>query len=454
LRSLIIFLIIFALLPAIIFKPHTGVLVWSWLSYMNPHRLTWGPAFSFPFAFTVGATTIAAWLISREPKRFPLTPVTVLLIVYILWVNVTTIFVLNPEGAYAKREEFMKILAMTFITLCLMVRPNRVQQLVWVIVVSIGIYGVAGGLFIILTGGQYRVYGPEHSFIADNNSLALALIMTLPLMRYLQLNSENLWIRWGTLVALILTLLAVIGTYSRGGFLALGTMVVYLILKSRQRLIFGFAILLLIPVFILLMPDQWAERMMSIRSYEQDASAQARFEAWTVALRLANDHPLFGGGFKVFFSEAVWAHYLPDASRYGRSAHSIYFEVLGEHGYVGLTLFLLIGISAWRSAGWVVKATRRRPNLAWAHDLCSMLQVGLIGYATGGLFLNLATFDLYYHFLAIIVLVRAQVGAALKQEDSAEGRGVQIVAVGPSASQGGSALRDSTVAGRNPSDLM
>jgi hypothetical protein len=68
--------------------------------------------------------------------------------------------------------------------MCLIHGKERIQLLVWVTAVSIGFYGIRGGIFTILTGGNYRVYGPEETFIADNNQLGLALTMILPLLYY------------------------------------------------------------------------------------------------------------------------------------------------------------------------------------------------------------------------------------------------------------------------------
>ncbi|MFN3920398.1 MAG: hypothetical protein ACK4JF_08970, partial [Methylohalobius sp.] len=96
--------------------------------------------------------------------------------------------------------------------------------------------------------------------------------------------------------------------------------------------------------------------------------------------------------------------------------HSIYFEVLGEHGFVGLALFLAIGYSAWRSCKWVMQQTKARGDLRWLYDLASMLQVSLVGYFAAGAFLGLAYFDLYYNLLALIVLAKIIAAKALQEK--------------------------------------
>ena len=103
----------------------------------------------------------------------------------------------------------------------------------------------------------------------------------------------------------------------------------------------------------------------------------------------------------------LFARYAPHPQDV-HDAHSIYFEVLGEHGFVGLVLFLLLGFFAWRTCSLVAKQARPHPDGQWMADLASMLQVSLVGYATSGAFLGLAYFDLYYHLIALVVLVKVQ----------------------------------------------
>jgi len=417
-RSLLVLLIIFSFVPAILAKPHVGVLLWSWISYMNPHRLTWGAASNFPVADVVAGGTILALVFSREKKAFLGHPLLVLLLVYAIWVTITTLFAVAPEYAWGKWERTEKILLFAFITAALITSRSRLTALIWVTVLSLGYFGLKGGAFTILGGGKAHVFGPPGSFIADNNALALALIMTLPLMRFLHLQEKRKYLKWALAGSIVLTLFAVFGSQSRGAFLALAAMLTFMALKSRRR---GFAILTLIVALgigVAFMPETWKERMTSITQYENDPSAVGRIVMWKFAIDLAADHPIVGGGFLSFYDEGLRQKYLPPETR-GRNVHSIYFEALGEHGYVGLLLFLAIGFGTYFTASRIVRETRRRPELHWARDLASMLQVSLVGYAAGGAFLNLGTFDLYYQLVVLVVITRLLVKRALGTEASA-----------------------------------
>ncbi|MBI3344778.1 MAG: putative O-glycosylation ligase, exosortase A system-associated [Gammaproteobacteria bacterium] len=402
LRDIFVTAVVLISLPLILSKPYIGIYVWSWLGYMNPHRLSWGFAYTFPFAFIVGLTTLAGLLFSRESKRIPWTRESILLLLFILWMLVTTFFAFYPELAWPQMEKVAKIQLMIFLTLILINTREKLHTLVWIIALSLGFYGIKGGIFTVLHGGVYEVRGPLGTFIGGNNEIALAMIMVIPLMRYLQLNTKKTWIRHGLTAAMILSALAVIGSQSRGGLVGAGAMGLFLWLKSRNKFLTSLVIAVSVVLILLVMPQKWHDRMSTITTYQQDASAQGRLNAWAMAFNLAKDRPLVGGGFATFRYE-IFKIYAPDPENL-HDAHSIYFEVLGEHGFVGLAFFLLLGFATWRTGSWVIKNAKRDPDKKWAADLAAMTQVSMVGYAAGGAFLGLAYFDLYYHLICIMVL--------------------------------------------------
>lgn len=417
-RDIIIALIVFGSVPFILARPNVGVLVWSWLGYMNPHRMAYGFAYNFPFSMVVAAATLVALMFSSEKKRIPWHAITVVWIMLVVWMNVTTIFSLNHDAAVSEWNRTMKIMLMVLITLMVMSSRERIHALVWIIALSLGFFGLKGGLFSIATGGQYRVWGPDYSFIQDNNTLALALVMTLPLMRYLQQTATKRYVRWGMIAAMGLTAISIVTSFSRGALLAGTVMAVFLAWNSRYRARMFLAILLFIPIMLSMMPQAWWDRMGTIQSYDQDASAMGRINAWYFAFNLAVDRPLVGGGFQAFSPE-LFHKYAPDPEDF-HDAHSIYFEMLAEQGFVGLLLFLMLGSIAFFTAGRTVRLAGAEPSLQWARELAAMLQVSIVGYATGGAFLGLAYFDLFYHLVALVLLTRAAVARQLTETASSE----------------------------------
>lgn len=414
-RSLLLLTIIFGAIPFILARPHIGILFWSWISYMNPHRFTYGLAHDFPVAYLVAVVTFIGLLFSRDRKGIPWNSVTVTWLALILWMCVTTLFALVPDDAHTEWIRAMKIQVMSFVTLMVITTPGRIKALVWIIALSIGFFGVKGGLFAIATRGEQMIFGPPESFIEDNTSVALAIVMVIPFMRFLQLEAKQRWIRLGLLGAMGFSSLAVLSSYSRGAFLAIAAMAAFLIMKTRQKALFIAVVLIAAPIMWNFMPEKYHERLGTIESYSEDASAMGRINAWHFAWNVATARPLTGGGFEVFDPE-LFKQYAPNPMDF-HDAHSIYFQILGEQGFVGLALFLLLGWLTFRHAGRIVAATEGRSDLRWAHDLAGMIQVSLVGYAVGGAFLGLAYWDLPYHLTAMTVLSDVLVRKALADSE-------------------------------------
>lgn len=381
---------------------HYGVLLWSWLGYMNPHRLGWGFAYNFPFSQIVAGFTLVTLLFSKDDKRFPITGTTVIWILFLLWMCLTTIFALNPDAAVEQLIKIIKIQLLIFITLTLFKTRGRIDQLIWVIVISIGFFGVKGGIFTIQTGGNFRVWGPPGSFIQDNNELAVALLMTIPLMVYLRRYVEKKWAKLAFTFAIIFMLVSVVGSQSRGAFLAIAAITIYFWLKSRHKIQIGLGIILFAVLTFSFMPQSWHDRMDTIQNYEEDASARERIDSWTLAVRVANDR-ITGGGLNTW-SKQVFNWYLPGAKPF--AAHSIYFSVLGEHGWIGLFLFLLILFMSWRTASSLIRQYRKDPENKWIADLAEMIRISLLAFMSGGAFLSLSYFDLPWHLFAVLVVMK------------------------------------------------
>lgn len=406
--------------------PWIGTVVFAWVSMMNLHRLTWGFAYDMPFAAMVAGATLLGWVASRESKSAPKALSVKLFIAFGVWISITTVFAKAPDSAFAVWTQVLKIFLLVFVTMTTMTEKRRIIILTAVGAVSIGFYGIKGGVHTIMTGVASRLWGPG-GFIGDNNALALALVVTLPLFRYLHAIVQKPWLRWILVACMGLTLASVIGTQSRGAFLVVSAMLMFMLIKSRQKVVAGLVGLFFVGLVVGFAPDSWTERMETIKEYEEDGSSMSRLESWGFNLDIALVNPLVGGGFDVYKNEALYKSLVPGAT-INRSPHSIYFEVLGYHGFVGLALFLALFFATFRMAGSLIKLARGKAELFWAAELGAMLQVSLVGYAVGGAFLNLAFFDLPYYLMAITVCATAVVQRTLADRQQAQ---TAVPAAGP-----------------------
>ena len=401
-RDILVTAIVLIWLFYILRRSHYGAYLWAWLSYMNPHKQCWGFAMTMPFAYATFVVTAISMFMSKEPKRIPWTRETKLLVIFLLWMSLTTLMAFYTNLAWEQFIKVLKIQAGTFMTLMLINSKERLRIFIWIIAVSIGYYGIKGGIFTIVHGGQYRVQGPSGTFFSGNNEMALVMIMTVPLIRYLHLTETKGWVKLGLAGAMFLTTIAAFGSQSRGALVAMAAMGTMLWIKSRNKMMTGLLIVFSAVTAVSIMPAEWFARMNTIQNYEQDESALGRINAWHTAFNVAT-HNITGGGFETFRAP-TFARYAPDPNRV-HDVHSIYFEVMGEHGFPGFFIFMTLMAFTWFKASGIIRTCKQAPDKKWAADLAAMIQVSIIGYAAGGAFLGLAYFDYYYHLIAITVII-------------------------------------------------
>jgi putative inorganic carbon (hco3(-)) transporter len=383
--------------------PFLGVMMWHWLSMMNPHRIAYGFTLDLPIILITAIVTLVMWLASSEPKRIPMTWASALMLAFVLWFTLTMVFGVNPD-AYAKWDESVRVFVMIFVTMAMTNSRIRTVALVWVCAVSIGYYGIKGGVFSILTGGAHRILGPTASFFADNNQCGLALLMIMPLWLFLTEQTKHRTLKLGLMGLTGLIIISIALTYSRGALVGLAVVGLAIWLTSRRKVLSAAIVAAALFVAVPLIPEQWYKRMQTIETYEEDQSAGQRLKTWGQGWQMAVDRPLMGYGFKAYLDKGVYERYRAqfELDR-PREAHSIYFQVLGEQGFVGLGIFLGIGFFAFRTARRVYKLTKGVPEMFWANRLSRALLLCFMSYYTSGAFLSVAYFDLHYFLVTLVI---------------------------------------------------
>ena len=245
LRDIAIFLIVAIGIPFILRNPAVGIGYWVWISLMNPHRGAWGFAYSFHFAFVIAVATMIGLFLNKEPRRLKGGAAAWVLLAFVMWMCFTTLFALEPAGAIRMLERVVKIHVRHL--------PGAVHTLQ---ARTCDVAGTNHGRFDRLLRRQGRrvhanarrrtglVWGPPETFIADNNALALALIMTIPLLAYVYIMSTKRWMRAAIAVSIVLCAVSVLGTYSRGGLLAIIAMSAFLWIKAKSKLWLGLLVVL------------------------------------------------------------------------------------------------------------------------------------------------------------------------------------------------------------------
>lgn len=381
--------------------PFAGLLTWAWFTLMTPHQAAFG-VYGVPLNVIIASVTIASYIISGEIYKFRFDPITCLVITFAGWLTVSQIFSLDPTNSAPYFDRFIKTLL--FIMLCAQMAGGKLRfnALVWTIVASIGFFAAKGAAFTMATLGQYRVQGLPNTILEDNNHFGIAVATILPLILYLRAESANLWVKRGLLALFALSIIAIIGTHSRGAFIALVVFGGFFWFRARHKFTILAGLILLTAPTIAFMPGKWAERMMTIGEATQDESFMGRVDAWVINWKLANEHPVTGAGLRNSYQKEVAQTVDIERAETAKAAHSIYFEVLGGSGFVGLFIYLLMFVAAFISA-WRIYLSRKDPRLApWKWRFSYYAQMSLVVFAIGGASTSMEMWDGYLIVIALI----------------------------------------------------
>lgn len=403
------------LVPVAAVVPYVALLVYVWLQYLAPQAMVWGMPQEFPYSQLFGALVLLGFLWQSKRVR-PVGWMVALFAAYVVWINVTTHFAIGtPEEVAVKWDRTLKVLVVSFCAIFFLRGRLRIEAYLLVFVLALSYVSFGGAVKTLLTGGGGTVVtGAGASFVGDRSVVAMAMFMTIPLVLYLSRHSTlfpaNRFTRIagiGTVVACVLT---AVGTQARAGLVVALFFTAVAFWRSKHKLRFLLGASVAAALALAVAPDAWFERMETIKTYEQDASAMGRINSWLFAIDIAMQRPLIGGGFRVFTLNVD-----PESGKW-LDSHSYLFEILAEHGFVGLGIFLCLFGGAYLGNLRLARACRDDPSLAWARDLAGALNLSLVAFAVGGLFVGVGSYSFVYDFIALSMGLRIsaaeQLGAA------------------------------------------
>lgn len=416
-----------AVLPLFLYamarRPFIAIGMWFWTAMFFPNAWLYGMASGFRYNLIFTGVAILAYLALPHKPKAVFGSIGGLILLFFLWTTVSTALTLGAaDVAWDYWVRFFKVILLFVFIGLVLEKKLHVDFFVWCAIFSIGFYGALEALKYVMSGGGHMIAGFAGHALGDRNELALAFVMVLPLCVYLmgEYGKDSKLVRVGLLGLMGLLVTAIIGTQSRGGFVALLGLAGYMFVKSDRKILLAILALVLVGVLSQFVSDQWMTRMDTIGEANEDASFMGRVVAWKLSFILAMQNPLFGGGFKALENFTVWASLsqeffsypffytgeaLPDPQR-ARAAHSIYFQVMGDHGFAGLVIYLtLIGVT-FMGARRVAIEARRHPETAWMAHLAVMLQLSIFGFCLGGAGLSFAYFEMLYAICGLVVVLR------------------------------------------------
>ncbi len=412
------------MVPMALANGFVAYLFWGYTGLLTANYYVFGFMQPVRYNLIFALIAIAMLMVGRVKERGALTlnRTTFLLILFLFHGTLCTIFAydLNPLNSdrliYFSKAMLFALLMPYFVT-----SRVRIHAVLLIFAIGLGLHAVLDGLKVISSGGAHHSIGIPGSSLSDNNLFAVGIAMTLPIMLYLAQYSKFKVTRAGFIVAMSLTIIAVLGTQSRGGFLSLAAVGLWLMLSSRSKLRAVLFVLLGAAIVYYFAPDTWFDRMstiQSIQSVEDDNSFIGRVAAWQISSAIALANPIFGGGFHAVQIQWIWDtfklapslfHVVPltEMPIIAKAAHSIYFQVLGDLGFPGFFMFLAILINAlWTCMEIRKLATSMGVQFVWARDLADMIGVSLFAYMVGGGGVGLAYYEFPYALYALLEIVK------------------------------------------------
>jgi probable O-glycosylation ligase (exosortase A-associated) len=427
LRGIFLLVLFVPSLPVCFFSPFYGLVVWTIIAFLNPQWYAWWAAYLIPWALATAIPTLAGLILFHRDWQGIKSREGLLLLALWIWFTITSViststplFIPHAEDTWARWQFVTKILLMAAVTMVVVNSFARLRTLVIVIACCLGFYVAKAFPFLLLTGGNYKIYGPEKSMLGDNNDFGLALNMTIPFFFFLAQSESKPWLKRVFWCLFLMAIPTVFFTYSRGALMGLVAVLGLMLLRLKQRIVLVPVALLGIVFAMLFAPASWKERMDPTREGAIDKSAESRFNAWTFAWRLTMDYPLAGGGFDTFTPE-LFNRYAPHPTDV-HGPHSIYFGILAEHGFIGLLLYLALVVSCFGSIYRIRKWARFQGDEAAQH-YADMFRFSLIGFLVSGAFLGRAYFDYFYTIIAGVAILKRVCfvrWAEEEQEDSGD----------------------------------
>lgn len=381
-----------------------------------PSGWVYGAAQSIRYNLVFSVLTIGGMFVLKHRPKAEANTLTILITLFLIWTTITYITGIgNPELAGEYWLRFVKVVALYYCACVILIKKNHIDFFIWCIVLSVAFFATVEGLKLIASGGGHHIHGIPGHVLDDRNDLALAIDMSIPLVVYLRGQSQLKIIKMGLLGVIILMVLCVLGTYSRGGLVGLIVLGGVFFKEANNKFITLLALAVIMYVGSNLMPEEWFNRMDTIQNADQDASFLSRVVAWKVSFLIALDHPIIGGGIKALEYYPVWVSYAqqldqkltfidtpPPDMRNARAAHSMYFQVLGDQGFVGLFLFLMVIYVAYRK---LIKCTNKFEMKSPYYVLAKMLKLSIVMYLVVGLALSRAYFDLSFAVFALVRVI-------------------------------------------------
>jgi probable O-glycosylation ligase (exosortase A-associated) len=431
-RDLLMLGVMLAWVPMAFMNSFIAFLLWLYTTLVSPSLYLYGFMQGFRYAFLFAGLTLFL-LMARKVKdrgKFVWDATSVLMIIFFCHAMLSAALSLQPNPSVVIRvEDFLKSAPLALVLPFFLTSRWRIHATLLILVLGLGFHGVVDGLKVIASGGGHNIHGIGTASLNDNNLYAVGMVMLLPIYLYLIKYSSNKWVRIALIGGFLLTIMTVLGSNSRGGFLALAVVGFWYWVTSRRKFASMLLVLVLSFGIVQVAPDRWFDRISTIKTATEDTSFMNRVAAWRINLSVATTHPVFGGGFEAALNSWVWNEHKYKPSPINiemdlytpKVAHSIYFQVLGDLGFVGLFWYLLLLFNAfWTRYKAQLLAKQLAGEWQWAADLSTATVLSLVAFMIGGAGVSLAYYELVFVLIMLVAVVYRQLQQAIAAKVGAQ----------------------------------
>jgi len=418
-------------------RPFLWVLAYLYVDIVSPQRISYGLLTTVPISLITFCLALFGWFFLDKKEGTRLNFRQGLILVLLVYCGLTTTGADFPEFAQYKWSWVWKALVFAmFLPLTLRTRL-RLEAAALVMVLSVATIIIGGAIKTLFTGGGY---GELHLLVNDNTGLfegsiiscvAVAIIpLVLWLNRHGTIFPPDAKVKLFTAALVFACLLIPVGTQARTGLVCAVLLAVLMLRSVKNKALY----LLLLPLGAILamplLPSSFTNRMDTIENHESDESASTRVAVWKWTIGYAADHPL-GGGFDSYRSNKITVQtrkadtnaqgnvnsvVVDETEDRARAFHSAYFEMLGEQGWPGLMLWLVLQISGLFQLESVIRRLRRHTDEASRSDaaLATALQQAHLCYLAGSLFVGIAYQPFIYMLIGLQIGLVEQVRRRLR----------------------------------------
>lgn len=403
-------------------KPFLFVLAYVYIDVVSPQRLTYFLLNSVPISLITVALAVLGWAFVDDKRDVRVAPRQALMLVLLIYCGVTTTVADFPINAAEKWDWVWKALAFAIFLPLTLRTKLRIEALALFMIISAATIIIVGGIKTVVSGGGYGAL----NLMVDNNIglyegsiISTVAICIVPLILHLRKYGTIFPADWKVnlfCVALIFACLLIpIGTQARTGLVCIAVLALLSLRSAKRRFLYLLLMAAAVPVAVTMVPENFTKRMDTIKGYKSDQSAGTRLAVWMWTIDYVKEHP-FGGGFDAYRSNNIRFETVQEEAAGGqtevkavinedkaRAYHSAYFEMLGEQGYPGLVLWLLINLIGLVRMEVLRRQFRTKApeNDQWIGSLAEALQHAHIIYMVGAAFVGIALQPFVYMLIGM-----------------------------------------------------